>query len=178
MKYLKTYEGLFSFLKKNDEKKDDLNDSAPLSDEISYDNIDSENDLIEVYISRLKKIKHTNPYVIEKSESTRQTSELTQPYPVYIYSVNFDDTPIEVYKAYSNVGHFSTETERALDNDGFVMYDAANFLKARIMCDGEWIDSKADGKCLNELFDLCAKAFKLKNVYRIKKSLNSSADLL
>lgn len=153
MKYLKTYEGLFDFLKNSEDDKIALS-----------------------YINRLSKVKGISAYPIEEDMNEHDGFDLVG------YDVTFDDTPIRSTRIISNrLGGFNERSQEFLKKQGAVKRNDREFYALSVTCEGEKEMVYAKAYLLMELNNLCKKVYEkdkdAKRIHKINNNINPAADL-
>lgn len=165
MKYLKTYEGLFDFFRKDSE----------------------EDKIAKLYINRLKKVKGACPYSIKYKTGfvMEQNNVPTSDGAVYHrYDIVFDDTPITIIRADivdNRYTHYGPDTKKKLLDDGVVFKNEKTFYCLYLPYP---VEDSIQAKCdiLEELYELTEKVYnedkKCRKINKIKNEINPAADLL
>jgi hypothetical protein len=163
VKNLKTYEGFFDFFRKKSEE-----------------NKSEEDKIVDMYISRLKKVKDISPYKI--TLSTTSTVEGEQYWSKY--KVEFEDVSFRIVKcvAARRFPGWSDEFQKGSLDLGAVKKNNYTFYYLVTYPMGDEVVVTPTLKKIEELFELVEKVYKKdQNARKIKKitdEINPAADLI
>ncbi len=163
MKNLKTYEGFFDFFRKKQKSEDDK--------------------IIDMYITRLKRVKGICPYKIEFDDEGTEEGEM-----YYLrYKVYFDDVTFKIGKAEADRKYSSGWNEET--QKGFFSQNLSK--KNNNIFYGMWVypgndtdivDIKSNWEKLEELYELTEEVYKndkeARRIKKIKDEINPAADRL
>ena len=156
MKYVKTHEGFFDFLKKKESEDDKIT---------------------QIYIDRLESVDGISPYSIDYSELN--VLDNNDDAKVYKYKINFHDTPIYIMRGKivnPSFNRFTPEVNTKLKNEGAIFKSSSEFFQ--LYLPHQTSNVKGSYQKLEELFELTEKVYKedieAVRIKKIRDDINTS----